>query len=89
MKKEIHICDRCGKSFNKDEKIFDSKYIFSIRKNNIDLCEQCKKDLFLFLFGYELEGVKFYTPIDRSYLKVLYDTMYNPNTNEIEEGWGI
>lgn len=83
------ICDRCGKSFDKDEKIFDCKYIFSIRKHNIDLCEQCKKDLLLFLFGYDLEGVKIYTPSTGSYLKILYDILYNPNVNEIEEGWGI
>lgn len=83
------VCDRCGKSFDNNKKLFNRKCIFKIRSRDIDLCEDCQNDLFLFLFGYNIkkEAIRAHVPYKGSYLKILYDILYNPHTNEIEEGW--
>lgn len=70
MKKEIHICDRCGSRIEdtiNDLSIVDICSLpLNIGRLKIELCECCIDDLMQFLYGYELSGIRVCKPFPGS-----------------------
>lgn len=72
MKKEIHICDRCGSRIEDIINDFSVVEVHSLPLNigrlRVELCECCIDDLMQFLYGYELSAIRVCKPFPGSYL---------------------
>lgn len=70
MKKEIHICDRCGSNIediSNDLSIVDiCSCPLDIARLKVELCECCIDDLMQFLYGNELSDTRVCRPFPGS-----------------------
>lgn len=81
MKKEIHICDRCGSNIediSNDLSIVDiCSCPLDIARLKVELCECCIDDLMQFLYGNELSDIRVCKPIPGSDLDKEFQKMKN------------